>query len=201
MFHPMMRWARSNSLQRRRILACSILLAVLACAALPGTSEAKANRKIRGVGFATSVPGNWKTGKGKNGTTHVYGAASPKTKRGVTVNSMQLGITVIPIVDLERQVGQRLPASLEDLLALVISTPQQAQNVSFAAPIRSSLLDGAPAASGAAQFDFNGATVLQSDTISVRRGRVYIVEFDVDLRLQYQGLPVLAAIHRHWHWR
>jgi hypothetical protein len=199
MFHPMMRWARSNSLQRRRILACSILLAVLACAALPGVSEA--SRKIRGVGFTTSVPGNWKTGKGKNGPTRVYGAASPKTKRGVTVNSMQLGITVIPVVDLERQVGRRLPPTLEELLALVISTPQQAQNVSFAAPIRSSLLGGAPAASGAAQFDFNGATVLQSDTIAVRRGRVYIVEFDVDLRLQFQALPILGSIHKHWHWR
>ena len=66
MFHPMMRWALGSRLQRRRILACSILLAVLACAALPGVSDA--SRKFRGKGFATIVPSNWKIGKGKQGS-------------------------------------------------------------------------------------------------------------------------------------
>jgi hypothetical protein len=199
MFHPMMRWAPGSSLKKRRILACSILLAVLACAALPGVSQA--SRKVRGVGFSTLVPGNWKTGKGKNGGTHVYGAASPKTKRNVIANSMQLGISVIPVVDLERQIGRKIPASLEELLGLVMSAPQQAQNVQLTAPIRTSTLGGRPAASGAAQFDFNGTTVLQSDTVAVRRGQVYVVDFKLDLALQYQGLPILAGIHRHWHWR
>jgi hypothetical protein len=200
MFHPMMRrWVLGSSLQKRRMLACSLLLAVLACAALPGVSQA--SRKIRGYGFTTLVPGNWKTGKGKNGNTRVYGAASPKTKRGQTVNSQQLGISVIPVVDMERQLGQKLPSSLEQLLGALMSPPQQAQNVQLTAPIRTSTLGGRPAASGAAQFDFNGATVLQSDTVSVYRGQVYLVEFDLDLSLQYQALPVLGRIHRHWHWR
>ncbi|HEV7494629.1 hypothetical protein [Baekduia sp.] len=180
-------------------MACSILLAVLACAALPGVSEA--NRKIRGVGFSTSVPSDWKTGKGKNGSTRVYGAASARTKRNVAVNSMQLGITVIPVVDMERKLGRSLPSSLEELLSLVISTPQQAQGVQLTAPIRASTLDGRPAASGAVQFFFNGATILQSTTVAVRRSRVYIVEFDLDLALEYQGLPILGRIHDHWRWR
>jgi hypothetical protein len=200
MFHPMMRWALGSSLQRRRILACSVLLAVLACAVLPSASEA-ASRKIRGLGFSTIVPGNWKTGKGKSGDTHLYGAASPQTKRNVTVNSQRLDISVIPVVEMERQLGHKLSSSLEELLGAVMSAPSQAQNVEFTAPIRTSTLGGRPAASGAAQFDFNGATVLQSDTVSVYRGQVYIVEFDLDLALQYQGLPVLSRIHRHWHWR
>jgi hypothetical protein len=200
MFHPMMRWARGNSLQRRRILACSILLAVLACATLPGVSEA-ASRKVRGYGFTTLVPGNWKTGKGKNGNTRVYGAASPKTKRNVTVNQMQLGISVIPIKDFERQAGRKIPSSMEEVLGMVLSAPQQAQNASLVAPIRSTTLGGLPAASGAAQFFFNGATVLQSETVAVHRGQLYIVEYDLDIALQYQALPILARIHRHWHWR
>jgi hypothetical protein len=199
MFHPMMRWVLSSSLKRRRILACSILLAVLACAALPGVSEA--NRKIRGVGFSTSVPTGWKTGKGKNGNARVYGAASPKTKRNVLANSMQLGISVLPVVDMERRLGRKLPSSLEELLGLVISAPQQAQGVQLTAPIRASTLDGRPAASGAVQYSLNGTTVLQSSTVAVRRGRVYVVEFDLDLALQYQGLPILGRIHDHWRWR
>ena len=199
MFHPMMRWTASNRLQTRRILACSILLAALVFAALPGVSEA--SRKIRGYGFSTIVPTKWKAGKGKNGPTRVYGAASPTTKRNVTVNSMQLGISVIPVKDFERQLGRKLPTSLEEILGAVMTAPQQAQNVSFVAPIRTTTLDGLPAASGAAQFTFNGATVLQSETVSVHRGQVYIVEFDVDTALQYQALPILARIHRHWRWR
>jgi hypothetical protein len=193
----MMRWAVGSRLQRRRIVACSILLAVLACAALPGVSEA--SRKIRGYGFTTSVPTKWKTGKGKNGTTRVYGAAPPGTKANDTVNAIHLGITVIPITDFERQLGRKLPA-LEQVLGAVLTPPQQAQNVSLVAPIRTTTLGGLPAAGGAAEYFYNGATVLQSETVSVHRGQVYIVAFYQDTALQYGALAILQGIHRHWHW-
>jgi hypothetical protein len=199
MFHPMMPWALGSRLKRRRILACSILLAVLACAALPGVSDA--SRKFRGPGFTTIVPNNWKTGNGKQGPTRVYGAASPKTKRNVAPNTMQLGVTVMSVVTLERQLGRKIPSSLTDLLGLVLQPPQQAQNVELKAPFRTSSLGGRPAASGALQFFLAGATLLQSQTISVYRGNVYLVEFDLDMALQAQGLPNLARIHRHWRWR
>jgi hypothetical protein len=195
----MMRWVVGSSLKKRRILACSILLAVLACAALPGVSEA--SRTLRGYGFTTIVPSNWKLDRGKTGTTRVYGASSPKTKPNVTVNSMRIGISVIPITDFERQLGRRLPSSLEEVLGAVMAPPQQAQNVQVTAPFRSTTLGGRPAASGAAQFFFNGATVLQSETVSVYRGQVYILQYYVDLALQYQGLTNLSRIHRHWRWR
>jgi hypothetical protein len=180
-------------------MACSILLAVLACAALPGVSEA--SRKIRGYGFTTIVPTKWKTGKGKNGSTHVYGAAPPGIKANDTVNAMHLGITVVPITDFERQLGRKLPSSLEQVLGAVMSAPQQAQNVKLVAPLRTTTLDGLPAASGAAEFFINGATVLQSETVSVHRGQVYIVTFYQDTALQYPALLILQRIHRHWHWR
>jgi hypothetical protein len=179
-------------------MACSILLAVLACAALPGVSDA--SRKIRGYGFTTIVPTKWKTGKGKNGTTRVYGAAPRGVKANDTVNAIHLGITVIPITDMERQIGRKLP-SLEQVLGSVMSPPQQAQNVSLVAPIRAATLGGLPAASGAAEYFFNGATVLQSETVSVHRGQVYIVRYYQDTALQYAGLSILQRIHRHWHWR
>lgn len=199
MFHRMMRWALSNGLQKRKILACSILLAVLACAALPGVSDA--SRKFRGKGFATIVPSNWTTGKGKRGTTRVYGAASRQTKRGVGPNTMQLGITVVPVVDMERQLGRKLPPTLDEIVGIVLQSTQ-AQNLQLTAPVRSSTLGGRPAASGAVQFTTpDGTTMLQSDTVSVYRGNVYVVAFNVDLSLQYQGLATLARAHRHWHWR
>jgi hypothetical protein len=196
----MMSWALGSRLKRRRILACSILLAVLACAALPGVSEA-ASRKVRGYGFTTLVPGNWHTGKGKQGTTRVYGAASPKTKRGVTVNTMQLGISVVPVTDLERQLGRKIPSQPQELLGLIMQAPQQAQNVQLTAPFRDTSLGGRPAASGAVQFSLGGTSMMLSETVSVYRGQVYVVEFDLDLALQYSGLANLARIHRHWHWR
>ena len=199
MFHPMMRWAVGSRLQRRRIVACSILLAVLACAALPGVSQA--SRKIRGYGFTTIVPTKWKIGHSKNGTTRVYGAAPPGTKSTDTVNAIHLGISVVPIKDFERQLGRKLPSSLEQLLGVVMRAPQSAQNVSLVAPFRTTTLGGLPAASGAAQFDFNGATVLQSETVSVHRGQVYVLQFYQDTALQYQALPILQRINRHWHWR
>jgi hypothetical protein len=179
-------------------VACSILLAVLACAALPGVSEA--SRKIRGYGFTTIVPTKWKTGKSKNGSTRVYGAAPPGVKPNDTVNAIHLGITVVPIADFERQLGRKLP-SLEQVLAAVMTPPQQAQNVSLVAPFRTTTLGGLPAAAGAAEFFVSGATVLQSETVSVHRGQVYIVTFYQDTALQYQALQILQRIHRHWHWR
>jgi hypothetical protein len=196
MFHHMMRWALSSSLQKRRILACSILLAVLACAGLPSVSDA--SRKFRGTGFVTVIPSKWKTGKGKQGTTRVYGAASRATRPNVAANTMQLGISVLPVGDMERQLGRKLPPSLEELLALLM----QQQNAQITAPLRSTTLGGRPAASGAMQVPADGGTtLLQSQTISVYRGQVYVVAFGVDLALQYQGLPILARIHRHWRWR
>jgi hypothetical protein len=180
-------------------VACSILLAVLACAALPSVSEA--SRKLRGYGFSTIVPSNWKLDKGRNGSTRLYGAASPQTKDNVTTNSMRIGVSVVPVTDFERQLGRRLPSSLEEVLGAVMAPPQQAQNVQVTAPLRSTTLGGRPAASGAAQFFFNGATVLQSETVSLYRGQVYILQFYVDMALQYRGITNLKRMHRHWHWR
>jgi hypothetical protein len=199
MFHTMMSWAVSNRLQRRTILVCSILLAVLACAALPGVSEA--SRKVRGYGFATIVPSDWHTGKGKQGPTRVYGAASKKTKPGVPANTMQLGISVIPVVDVERQLGRKLPSSLQELLGLMTQPPQGAQNVQLTAPFRTSTLGGRPAASGALQFSLGGTTMLQSQTVSMYRGQIYAVTYDLDMSLLYRGLTVLKSVHSHWRWR
>ena len=200
MLHRMMRWALDNSLQKRRILlACTVLLAMLACAALPSASDA--SRKFRGKGFATIVPSNWTTGKGKQGATRVYGAASRKTKPGVGANTTQLGVTVIPVVDMERQLGRKLPPTLDELVGLLLQSTQ-AQNLQLTAPVRSSTLGGRPAASGAVQFSTpDGTTLLQTDTVSVYRGHVYVVAFNLDLTLEYQGLAILARAHRHWRWR
>lgn len=200
MFHPMMPWALGRRPQTRWLLAFSILLAVLACAALPGVSEA--SRKLRGPDFSTSVPSRWKVDKVvKNGTARIYGASSPTTKRGVTKNGTLLSVNVVPITDFERQLGRRIPGSLVELLGAVMGAPQQAQNPRITASFRGTTLDGRPAASGAAQFDLGGATVLQSTTLSIYRGHVYLVQFYVDLTLQYRGLAVLRSAHRHWNWR
>lgn len=199
MFHPMMPWALGSRLRRRRILACSILLAVLACAALPGVSEA--SQKIRGYGFSTVVPSKWHTGKSKQGVTRVYGAAAPGSKPSVPPNTMQLGISVIPVVDFERQLGRKLPTQPQELLGLIMQAPQQAQNVQLTAPFRDTSLGGRPAASGAVQFSLGGTSMMLSETVAVHRRQVYVIEYDLDLALQYPGLANLARIHRHWHWR
>jgi hypothetical protein len=199
MFHPMMLWALGGRLQRRKILACSILLVVLACAALPGVSEA--SRKIRGSGFSTIVPSGWKVDRGKAGTSRFYSASSPQTKPNVTINSMQLSVNVIPVTDFERQLGRKIPSSLEEVLGEVMSAPQQAQNVQITATFRPARLDGRPAASGAVQFFLGGTTLLQSETVSIYRGRVYILVFYADTAQQYQGLLTLRRVHSHWRWR
>jgi hypothetical protein len=199
MFHPMMLWALDGRLQRRKILACSILLVVLACAALPGVSEA--SRKFRGQGFSTIVPNGWKTDKGKAGTTRFYSASSPQTKRNVTVNSTTLSVNAIPVTDFERQLGRKIPSSYEELLGEIMTAPQQAQNVKLTATFRTTRLGGRPAASGAAQFFLGGTTLLQSETVSIYRGRVYILEFYADTAQQYQALLTLGRVHRHWRWR
>jgi hypothetical protein len=199
MFHPMMPWALGDRLQRRTILACSILLAMLACAALPGVSDA--SRKFRGKGFTTIVPTDWKTGKGKQGGARVYGAASRSTRPNVPANTMQLGVSVVPVADMERRLGRKLPSSLEQLLGLVMQATQQSSNARVTAPFRASTLGGRSAASGALQFNASGTTMLVSQTVSVYRGRVYVLAFNLDTALEFQGLPILGRAHRHWRWR
>jgi hypothetical protein len=117
------------------------------------------------------------------------------------VNAIHLGISVVPVQDFERQLGRKLPSSLIQVLGAVMAAPQQAQNVSLVAPFRTTTLGGLPAASGAAQFNLNGATVLQSETVAVHRGHVYMVQYYQDTQLQYQALPILQRVHRHWRWR
>ena len=82
-----------------------------------------------------------------------------------------------------------------------MTAPQQAQNVQLTATFRATRLGGRPAASGAAQFFFGGATVLQSATVSLHRGRVYVPELYLDTALQYPGLAIFQRVHRHWRWR
>jgi hypothetical protein len=200
MFRLMMRRVRLNTIDRRRILACSILLAVLAFGALPSVSQA-ANRKLRGPGFSTIVPSNWKVTTSRKGGAHTYRMVPPHTKKGVTVNSMAIGVTVIPGKDVERQAGHKISDSMEELWGLMVTAPAGAQGLQIIAPVRTTTVDGTPGASGAASYFFNDASVLQSDTVTYRNGRVYVIEFATDINIQYKGLPVLGRLRDHWRWR
>jgi hypothetical protein len=199
MFPPMMRRVRLNTIERRRILACSILLAVIAVGALPSVSQA--SRKLRGVGFSTIVPSKWKVDKGKGRDPRVYRASSPGARPNVAVNSAVLGVIVTTETTLERQAGRKLPSSPEELLGLVAGAPGDAQNLQVVAPTRGALLDGAPAASIAVSYTRAGASVLQTDTVSVYRGRVYVVELATDISIQIDALHVLAQARSRWRWR
>jgi hypothetical protein len=199
MFRPMMRWVPRNTIERRRILACSMLLASIAFGTLPSASQA--SRKLHGVGFSTIVPSKWKLSKFKSGSLHGYRIVPPRTKKGVTVNSMAIGITVTPAKDLERQLGRKIPASMLELWGLMVSAPQGAQGPQIIAPVRTTTVDGVPGASGAASYALGGATVLQSDTVSVHHGRVYVIELATDINIQFQGLPALGRVRDHWRWR
>ena len=191
MFHPMMSWALGRRPQRRRILACSLLLAVLACAAVPGASEA--SRKFRGQGFSTRVPTSWKIDKpGRAGATRIYNASSRQTKRNTTVNSTLMTVNVVPVADLERQLAGSFLAPTRSCWSRHGPAAAGAERAGHGV-VRGTILGGRPAASGAANFFLGGATVLQSDTISIYRGRVYILQFYVDQNVQYQGLTTCAA--------
>jgi hypothetical protein len=198
MFRFMMRWAPRNTIQRRRILACSMLLAVIAFGALPSASQAA--RKLHGAGFTTVVPKSWKVTKSRNGGSRNYRIVPPHTKKGVTVNSMAIGVTVVPGKDLERQSGRKIPESMEVLWGLTVTAPPGAQQPQIIAPVRTTTVDGTPGASGAASYFLNNANVLQSDTVTYHHGRVYIIELAADINLQYKGLPVLGRLRDHWRW-
>ena len=199
MFRAMTRRVRLNTIERRRILACSILLAVIAFGALPSVSQA-ANRKLRGPGFSTIVPSKWKIQRQKGAGTRVYHAVAPTNKPNVAVNSMTLDVIVASVKSLERQLGHKLPASPEELVGQMVGGPQGTQ-AQVLVPTRSTRLDGAPAASVVLQYIYNNAMIVQSDTLCVRHGRVYVIELHIDTVMQFQGLPVLAQARSHWHWR
>jgi hypothetical protein len=199
MFRPMMRRVRLNTIERRRILACSILLAMIAFGALPSVSQA--SHKLRGVGFSTVVPSKWKVTKGRNGGVHTYRMVPPHTKQGVTANSMAIGINVAPAVDLERKAGRKIPSSMLELWGLMVTAPSGAQGAQIIAPVRTTTVDGAPAASGAATYALGGATVLQSDTVTVHHGRVYLIELVTDISIQFEGLSPLGRLRDRWRWR
>jgi hypothetical protein len=195
----MMRLVPGNTLQKRKLLACSILLAVLACAALPGTSQAKSHR-LRGVGFSTIVPRDWKRGRQDNGAARSYFAAWAKNKPNTAVNSMVLDVTVISVKAAERQLGRKLPSSLEDIASQTLGGPQGTQ-AQVVVPARPTRLRGTPAASIVFQYIYNNAMLLQSDTVCIRHGRLYILELKIDTVKQWVGLPVLEKARNHWRWR
>jgi hypothetical protein len=200
MFRFMMRWApRTNTIARRRLLACSLLLAVLACAALPGVSESAATRKLRGPGFSTLVPKSWKVTRQKSGDTRTYQAAAPPNRPNVSVNSMSLGVVVTSVKSFERQLGHKLPRAPEDFIGQVVGGPQGTQAQTLVPP-RATKLDGARAASVVLQYIYNNAMILQSDTLCVRHGRIYVIELDIDTVKQFDGLPVLEKARAHWRW-
>jgi hypothetical protein len=199
MFRLMMRRVRLNTIDRRRILVCSILLAVLAFGALPSVSQA-ANRKLRGPGFSTIVPRKWKIKHQKGAGTRVYHAAAPTNKPNVSVNSMALDVIVASAKTLERQLGRKLPASPVELIGQVVGGPQGTQ-AQVLVPARATRLDGAPAASVVLQYIYNNAMIIQSDTLCVRHGRIYVVQLEIDTVMQFQGLPVLERARSHWRWR
>jgi len=201
MFRRMMRrvlW--NNAIERRRVLACSLLLAVLACAALPGASQAAASLRLRGAGFSTIVPRDWKLGRQTNGDTRSYLAAWAKNKPNTSVNSMVLTVTVIPVKSAERQIGRKLPSSLVDAVSQVLGGPQGTQT-QVLVPARPTRLRGMPAASIVFQYIYNNAQLIQSDTLCIRHGRIYIIELVIDTVKQFQGLPVLEKARAHWRWR
>jgi hypothetical protein len=199
MFRPMMRRVRLDTIERRRILACSILLAVIAIGALPGVSQA--SHKLRGVGFSTIVPSKWKVTKGKTRDPRVYRASSPGARPNVTVNSAVLGVIVTTAKTLERRAGRKLPSSPEELLGLVAGAPGDVQGLQIVAPTRGALLDGVPAASIAVSYTRGGAAILQTDTVAVYHGRVYVVELATDISIQVNALHVLAQARSRWRWR
>ena len=188
-----------STLSRRRLLACSILLAVLACAALPGASQA--STKLRGPGYSTIVPNGWKVAKTSANGWRYLRAFAPRTGRNGTSRLLTVGISVISSKALAKQARlKQLPSSPESLLALVANSPNQAQNVQIVAPIRPALLRGIPAAASAAQYVLGNSSVLQSNTACERNGRVYSLELEVDMSIQYAGTKVLGRARDHWRW-
>jgi hypothetical protein len=197
MFHPMM---RRGTLQRRKILAFSMLLAILACASLPSISQA--SKKVRGPGYSTSVPNRWKIVKSTgNGWRYVRGFA-PRTGKNGTSTLLTVGVSVTSAKNLAKQARVKtLPSSPEAILPLVANSLEGAQNAEITAPIRPTDLRGTPAAASAAQYGLGNIQVLQSNVAAVRHGRVYSIEMEVDLRLQYAGTKLLRSLLSHWRWR
>jgi hypothetical protein len=199
MFTPMMRRAPLNTLQRRRILACSLLLAVCVCASLPGVSQA--SRKIRGPGYSTVLPNGWKVAKSRAGAWYYLRAFAPQKGQAGTSQLLTVGISVISTKGLAKQARvKRLPSSPQDLLPLVANSLNGAQNVQVVAPIRSTALRAAPAAASAVTYALGNTSVLQSNVVSPHGRRVFSVELEVDQSIQYAGTKVLSSLLKHWRW-
>ncbi|MCW2993421.1 MAG: hypothetical protein JWQ18_916 [Conexibacter sp.] len=185
-----------SGLQRRRILASSLLLAVLVCAALPSVSQA--SRKIRGPGYSTILPDHWRVQKSRNQSWYELRGYAPKT----TVKLMTLAVSVISEKALAKRARVKaLPSSPERLLQIVATAPQGAAQVQTRIPPRGTSLDGEPGASMVSEYILNAqADVIQTNLVARHHGRVYSIEMEVDTLLQDGGTAYLQQLVRHWHW-
>jgi len=197
MFHPMMmRRVRISSLRRRRILASALLLAALACAALPGVSQA--SKRISGPGYSTILPNGWRVSTSRSAGLHQLRAYAPRT----TVKLLTIGVTVISARTLARQAGvKRLPSSPERLLQLVAKTPSGAAGAQVRTTPRPVRLARASGAWEVLEYILNSQfDVVQTNIVTRRHGRVYWVEMEVDKLVQADGTAAMDPLRSHWRW-
>ncbi len=148
--------------------------------------------------FSVLVPSAWArresraTGEqsfflASEGRTDRYGIP-PAGRTGLTVSSDRASTAVI------RNTTPRA------LVAGIVGRPPGASAVRTTSPPAPLRVGGAPGASVTFTYTFRGRTIVQTDAVAVRRGRIAFIEADADPAHAAHAAAVAWAAARSWRW-
>ncbi|MCW2995033.1 MAG: hypothetical protein JWQ18_2528 [Conexibacter sp.] len=193
---------RMQTLSRRAAIGATVALALSSAPAL----AAGGGKKLTGATFRTTAPSGWSVkAKAKSGE-HLFALASPGAKvDGVGVPSAGgVGITILEhrASLLAKQLKRKsLPSSPVAVFDAVVGTPTAATGVQPSGAVTRTTYEGSPAAKGAFTYTYQQRTIVQTDLVVLRKGRVFFLEADTDSAQAAAGATALAHVKSAWRWR
>jgi hypothetical protein len=184
-----------------RCVALTAAASTLALAAAPAVA-AGGGPTVKGDGFTTRLPSGWSahTRMVSGVKQYLWGSHGTKvstlgipTKGGIGVNAF-----VQSRASVERQQRTRLSSDPVAVLVKIVGVPKGATHVRAIEQAHPTTLGGAKAGAATVSYTYKKRSIVQSDAVALRAGKVYFIELDVDKANATKGNAALRSIAAAW---
>jgi hypothetical protein len=185
------------------------VLAVIACGALCGTSQARVRQAptqtLTGAAFTTQFPGDWKHARHhRRGVTFdtltAPGTTVPNIWRSIPrAGGVAVTISTRSTAQYRRDVHRAAPKRGLAMMRIV-GVPRAAKHVKTVSKPAVFKVDGVTGATATVTYTYNGVKNLQRD-VALRKGnRLVLIELNGRPQLEPAGQAALNVV-LNWHWR
>lgn len=184
---------------------CAALTAVLATGALAAPALAADGPTVKGQDFTTRLPSGWTAHTRTTGGEKQYLWGS----HGTTVSTLGIptkgGIGVNALVETEATVRKQHRGKLSSdpvaVLIAITGVPKGATHLKAVTKAHATTLAGAKAGTATVSYTYKKRSIVQTDVVALRGGKVHFVELDVDQANAAAGRTALRAILAAWKFR